>query len=64
MAARRREAPRLGRPPKDVAERRRNRVVLLLTDAELERLEEIAHGAGLGTALYQMVERKLKSRRK
>jgi hypothetical protein len=64
MAGRRREVPRVGRPPKDAAERRRNRVVVMLTDAELERLEEIAQGAPLGTALYGMVGQRLKSRRK
>jgi hypothetical protein len=64
MAGRREARNVGGRPPLKAAERRRNRVVVLLTDAELKRLEEIAQGAGLGTALYRMVGPKLKSPRK
>ena len=59
MVERRRRA-RVGRPRIETERLRRNRVVVLLTDAELKRLEEIAQGAGLGTVLYGMVSRRLR----
>ncbi len=58
--------PGSGRPKGPVAAVRRNRVVVLLTDDELSKLEEIAEKRGLpiGTAAYEIVGRALARRKK
>lgn len=52
-----------GGPPEKV---RRNRVVVLLTDAELAKLHRLAeeHALPIGTAAYELVARGLARRRK
>ena len=52
----------MGRPPGPPGSARTNRVVCLLTDAELERLERLAanQGVPLGSALYRLVSRALR----
>ena len=54
-----------GRPCGPSGEVRRNRVVLLLTDTDLERLQRLAEQRDLpvGTAAYEIVERALRRRR-
>ena len=44
---------------------RRNRVVVMLTDAELARIKRIAHDEDLpvGTALYEICKRSLRRRK-
>ena len=63
-----RGGPRLGagRPKGPVAAVRRNRVVVMLTDDELLKLEGIAEKRGLpiGTAAYEIVGRALARRKK
>ena len=51
-----------GGPPESV---RRNRVVVMLTDAELATLDRMAADSGLplGTMLYQLVKRSLRTRK-
>ena len=51
-----------GKPPEEV---RRNRVVVTLTDAELEQLDALADERDIpaGTAAYQLVARALRRRR-
>ena len=58
--------PGSGRPKGPVAEVRRNRVVIMLTDGELVKLEKIAgkRGLPLGTAAYEIVGRALARRNK
>lgn len=58
MAARRR---RMGRPPGPPEQRRRNRVGISLTDAELRALERLAaeRGVPAGLVLYEAVKGKL-----
>ena len=62
MAGRKREAPKMGRPPGPPELVRRNRVTLTVTDAELERLERLAaqKGVPLGTLLYNTVKQALR----
>ena len=70
MAARRKAVKgrkRMGRPKgsgKSAEEVRRHRVVILLRDAELRKLEELAaeRGLPLGTAAYEILERSLRRR--
>jgi len=45
-----------GGPPEKV---RRNRVVVMLTDSELTKLERLAKGLPLGTVAYEFVARGL-----
>ena len=56
---------KMGRPARPAEEVRRNRVVVMLTDAELAKLERIAEAKDfpLGTVAYQIVASSL-SRRK
>lgn len=56
--------PGAGRPRGPSGEVRRNRVVLLLTDSELEKLERLARERDLpiGTAAYEIVGRALARR--
>ena len=49
-----------GRPPKARAEVQRNRVVLLLTDNEYERLRSRAEGRAIGTVAREILVRALK----
>jgi len=56
--------PGSGRPRRPVAEVRRNRVVVMLTDAELATLHRLADEKGLpfGTVAYEIVARALARR--
>ena len=58
--------PGSGRPKGPREQVRRNRVVVMLTDGELSKLEEIAgeRGLPLGTAAYEIVGRALARRKK
>jgi len=57
-------APRMGRPPKPTEEARRNRVVVMLTDAELDALRAWAYERGIpqGTVAHQVLARALRRR--
>ena len=61
MPSRERTVRKVGRPRKPVEESRRNRVVVMLTDAELARLHRLADEKGLpfGTVAYELVARAL-----
>ena len=68
MAAKKARRRRMGRPPgtgKPPEEVRTNRVVVMLTATELEKLEQIAdeQGAPLGTTAYRILARTLKRRK-
>jgi hypothetical protein len=67
MAAKRggRKAQEMGRPAKPSEEVRHNRVVVLLTDAELAKLHRLAQRKALprGTAAYEIVARALARQR-
>lgn len=58
--------PRMGagRPPKLAESVRRNRVVVMLTDAEFEQLQRMAEDGGLpvGTTLYCLIAGALEAR--
>lgn len=56
----------MGRPPKPEAEVRRNRVVILLTDAELAELHRRADGEGrpIGTTAHALMAGALRKRAK
>ena len=65
MAARKREAPRMGRPPGPPGPPelvRRNRVMTTFTDGELEHLERLSkrEGVPLGTLIHRAVKRALR----
>jgi hypothetical protein len=62
MVSRKREVPKMGRPPLPPGSARTRRVVLLLNDAEHAQLERIAadQGVPLGAALYRLVSRALR----
>ncbi len=62
MAGRKREVPKMGRPPGPPEQVRRNRVAIMLTDAEFEVVERLAadQAVPLGTALYRLVSRALR----
>jgi hypothetical protein len=51
-----------GRPPQIEGEPRRNRVVVLVTDYELTRLESLAErdGSPVGTKAWQLLSRALR----
>ena len=55
----------MGRPAKPADEVRRNRVVVMVTDAELAKLHRLAEERTLpiGTAAYEIVERALRRRK-
>ncbi len=61
MAQRKKGAARMGRPPAPPESIRRNRVVAMLTDAELRTLTRMAaeRAVPIGTALYRLVKPKL-----
>ena len=61
---RRREAPRMGRPPKPVEEVRRNRLVVMVTDAELAAIQSMAAKRGIpqGTLAHEVLARALRRR--
>lgn len=52
----------MGRPPGPPEQVRRNRVAVMLTDAELAQLERLAadQAVPLGTALHRLVSRALR----
>ena len=54
-----------GRPAGSVELLRRNRIVLMVTDGELAKLERLARDRKipLGTAAYEIVERTLRRRK-
>ena len=56
--------PGSGPKPTKPSERRRNRVVILLTDAELERVERSAKGKHLGGFAREILLRSVSRRRK
>ena len=69
MGTKRRVTARMGRPkgsggPPELV--RKNRVVVMLTDAELEQMREIAAAqeTAVGTAAYKILARALTRRRK
>lgn len=59
-----RKKARMGRPPGPPDTVRRNRVVVMLTDAEIAALRDLADSKGLptGTAAYQIMARALRRR--
>ena len=67
MAGRQGERGRkkVGRPRMPLEEARRNRVVIMLTDAELAKLHRLAERKNLplGTAAYEIVARALARQR-
>ena len=67
MAAKRgkRGYGKVGRPRKPVAEAKRNRITVTLTDAELMKLHRLAEkkGSPLGTVAYEIVARALARQR-
>ena len=54
-----------GRPPHPTEKVRRNRVVVLVTDGEFEKLERLAEERALplGTAAYEILQRALRRRK-
>ena len=52
-----RKAARMGRPPKPHADKQRNRVVVMLTDAELREVQRRAGETPLGTWLHERLVR-------
>jgi len=56
--------PGAGRKPKPPSEKQRNRVVVMLTDAELRALEDAAEDGALGTYARRVLIRHLARRRK
>ncbi len=66
MAATRRRRKKVGRPRKRIQDARRNRVVIMLTDAELAALNRIAKASvlPLGTIAYKIVATSLRRRKK
>lgn len=64
MAAKRgrRDAPRMGRPPKPAEEVRRNRLVVMITDAELAALRALAGKRGVpqSTLAHEVLARLLR----
>jgi len=56
---------KVGRPRKPLDETRRNRVVVMLTDAELAKLHRLADEKGLpfGTVAYEIVAKALARRK-
>ena len=55
--------PRIGRPPTPLKERRRNRVMLNLTDEEYRQLERAAGGEAASAFARRIVLRYLTRRR-
>jgi len=66
MAAKQGRQKKVGRPRKSLQDARRNRVVIMLTDAELATLNRIAKSSDLplGTIAYEIVGRSLARRKK
>jgi len=60
----RREAPRMGKPPKPAEEVRRNRLVIMVTDAELDAIQALAARRGVpqGTVAHEVLLRALRRR--
>ncbi len=56
---------KVGRPRKPIAETKRNRITVTLTDAELAKLHRLAETKGrpLGTVAYEIVARALARQR-
>jgi len=65
MAARKKGAVRMGRPPGPPESVRRNRVGTLVTDGELVELQRLADARGVPIAaiIYEAVKRTLARRR-
>jgi hypothetical protein len=65
MVVKRGGRKRVGRPRKRLQDARRNRVVIMLTDAELATLNRIAKASDLplGTTAYEIVGRALARRK-
>jgi hypothetical protein len=67
MAAKRgkRSHKKVGRPRKPVAEAKRNRITVSLTDAELAKLQRQAETKGLplGTVAYEIVAASLRRKK-
>jgi hypothetical protein len=61
-----RQPRKMGRPPKPQGEVRRNRIAIMVTDAELRALEQVAEQRRqpLGTIVHELLAKLLKSRRK
>jgi hypothetical protein len=66
MAAKHGRRKKVGRPRKRIEDARRNRVVIMLTDAELATLNRISKASNLplGTVAYEIVGRTLARRKK
>jgi hypothetical protein len=66
MVAKRGKGKKVGRPRKRIEDARRNRVVIMLTDAELATLNRISKASNLplGTVAYEIVGRTLARRKK
>ena len=56
---------KVGRPPKAIEDRRRNRLTITLTDEELRKLDELAESSGqpIGTVAYENIARSLRRRK-
>ena len=65
MAAKRGTRKKVGRPRKRIQDARRNRVVIMLTDADLATLSRITKASDLplGTIAYEIVGRALARRK-
>lgn len=65
MAEKRGTRKKVGRPRKRIQDARRNRVVIMLTDADLATLSRIAKASDLplGTIAYEIVGRALARRK-
>jgi hypothetical protein len=56
---------KVGRPPKALEERRRNRLTITLTDGELGKIHRIAEATGqpIGTVAHEIIARSLRRRK-
>ncbi len=64
MAARKKGAAKMGRPAGPPENVRRNRIVVMVTDAELAKLHRMAEGSGrpLGSVAYELLTKTLHRR--
>ena len=65
MAAKKGRRKKVGRPPKVPEEKRRNRLTITLTDAELAKINQIADATErpLGTVVHEIVARVLRRKK-
>ena len=65
MAAKSGGRRKVGRPPKSIEDRQRNRLTVTLTDAELGKLQELAEASGqpIGTVAREILARSLRRRK-